>query len=120
MGNDVIDRLPDGRDLLCILVGDLEAELVLELHDQLDEIERIRVEVALERRVLGHLLLVHAQLFHQDAADALKCLLTIHALGSPVSGDATRETVLASASACKSDPGVAAEARRPSRPTTSA
>src|SRR5919202_861040 len=72
MGDDVIDRLPDGRDLLCILVGDLETELVLELHDQLDEVERIRVEVALERRVLGHLLLVDAELLHQDAADALE------------------------------------------------
>src|SRR4051812_4379621 len=118
--DDVIDRLPDGRDLLCILVGDLEAELVLELHDQLDEIERIRIEVALERRVLGHLLLVHAELLHQDAADALECLLTIRALRSPVSGDATPGTVLTSAAACKSDPGVAADAWRPSRPTTSA
>src|SRR6476619_590798 len=120
MGHDVVDRLPYGRDLLCILVGDLEAELVFQLHDQLDKIERVRVEVGLEGRVLGHLLLVDAELLHQDAAAALECLLTIHALGSPVSGDATPETVLAWGSACKSDPGAAADTRRPRRPTTSA
>ena len=76
--DDVVDRLADGRDLLRILVGDLEAELVLELHDQLDEVERVRIQVGLERRVLSHLLLVDAELLHQDASNALECLLTIH------------------------------------------
>src|SRR4029077_1476245 len=37
---DVVDCLADGRDLLRILVGDLDPELILELHDQLDEVER--------------------------------------------------------------------------------
>src|SRR6478736_1340668 len=38
---DVVDSLPDRLDLLCVLVRDLDPELILELHDQLDEIERV-------------------------------------------------------------------------------
>src|SRR4051794_23561588 len=54
---DVVDGLPDGRDLLGILIRDLDRELVLQLHDQLDEIERVGVEVVLERRLFGDLIL---------------------------------------------------------------
>ena len=36
---DVVDCLADRRDLLGVVVGDLDPELVLELHDQLDEVE---------------------------------------------------------------------------------
>ena len=46
---DVVDGLADGLDLLGVLVGDLDSELVLELHDQLDEVERVGVEILLER-----------------------------------------------------------------------
>src|SRR3954451_16631355 len=38
---DVVDGLPDRGDLLRVLVRDLDAELVLQLHDQLDEVERV-------------------------------------------------------------------------------
>ena len=48
---DVVDCLPDGLDLLRVLVGDLDPELILELHDQLDQVERIGVEVFLEGRL---------------------------------------------------------------------
>src|SRR6476659_4388820 len=37
--DDVVDGLADGRDLLRIVVRDLDAELILELHDELDEVE---------------------------------------------------------------------------------
>jgi glycerol-3-phosphate acyltransferase PlsX len=36
---DVVDCLSDRRDLLGVIVGDLDSELVLQLHDQLDEIQ---------------------------------------------------------------------------------
>src|SRR5262245_41499397 len=62
---DVVDGLPDGHELLGILVRDLDPELVLELHDQLDEVERVRVEVVLKRRSLRHVALLHAELLHQ-------------------------------------------------------
>src|SRR5919202_3554133 len=49
---DVVDGLTDGLDLLSVVVGDLDPELVLQLHDQLHQVERVRVEVFLERRLL--------------------------------------------------------------------
>src|SRR5436305_1521453 len=48
---DVVDRLAHGRDLLRVLVGDLDPEVVLELHDQLDEVEGVRAEILLEGRL---------------------------------------------------------------------
>src|ERR1700722_3737314 len=35
---DVVDRLPDGLNLLSLLVGDRQFELVLKFHDQLDRV----------------------------------------------------------------------------------
>src|SRR4029078_8743874 len=46
---DVVDSLTDRLDLLSVLVGNLDPELVFELHDQLDEIERVGIEIFLER-----------------------------------------------------------------------
>src|SRR5438552_617928 len=73
---DVIDRLADRRDLLCILVGDLDPELVLELHDQLDQIERVCVEVLLKRRLLGDLAVVDSELLGEDFLHSLEDFLT--------------------------------------------
>ena len=44
MRSDVVDGLADGLDLLRVLVRDLDPELVLELHDQFDEVEGVGVE----------------------------------------------------------------------------
>jgi hypothetical protein len=44
---DVVDGLTDGLDLLRVLVRDLDPELILELHDQLDEVEGVGVEILL-------------------------------------------------------------------------
>src|SRR5581483_9569103 len=62
---DVVDGLPHGRDLLRVLVGDLDSELILELHDQLHEVERVRVEVFLEGSLFGDYVLVDAQLLDE-------------------------------------------------------
>src|SRR2546422_6823270 len=40
----VVHRVADGLELVGFLVGDLEAELLLERHHQLDDVERIRAE----------------------------------------------------------------------------
>src|SRR6266516_6678575 len=48
---DVVDSVLDGSDLLCILVRDLRPELLFQAHDQLDQVERVRVEVVDERRL---------------------------------------------------------------------
>src|SRR4029077_5821658 len=63
---DVVDSLTHGLDLLRVLVRDLDPELVLELHDQFDEVEGVRFEVLLERCFLGDLVLVDAELLAQD------------------------------------------------------
>src|ERR1019366_8719912 len=42
---NVFDRVAYGSDPLRILVGDLGPELFLEAHDQLDQVERVGVEV---------------------------------------------------------------------------
>src|SRR5437764_10470969 len=68
---DVVDSLTDRLDLLCVLVGDLDPELVFELHDQLDEIERVGVEIFLERGFLVDLALVDAELLAQHFLHSL-------------------------------------------------
>src|SRR5207244_2364069 len=73
---DVVDGLPDGGDLLGVLVGDLDPELVLQLHDQLDEIERVCIEVLLERGFLVDFGLVDAELLDEDFLDPLEDFFT--------------------------------------------
>jgi hypothetical protein len=75
MGDDVVDGLTDGRQLLCVLVRDLDPELILELHDQLDEVERVGIEVVLEGRLVGDLRLVDAELLAERRLDALVDLI---------------------------------------------
>src|SRR5215212_7151861 len=75
VGGDVVDRLADGLNLLGVLVGDLDPELILELHDQLDEIERVGVEVLLEGGLLRDLALVDAELLGQNFLYSLENFL---------------------------------------------
>src|SRR5262249_36962649 len=67
----VVDGLADGLDLLRVLVRDLDPELVLELHDQLDEVEGVGVEVLLEGSLLGDVRLVDPELLGEDLLDPL-------------------------------------------------
>src|SRR4029079_19293588 len=69
--DDVVDSLADGRDLLRVLVRDLDSELVFELHDQLDQVEGVGVEILLERRLVRELVFVYAELLAEDGLDAL-------------------------------------------------
>src|SRR5438093_911182 len=63
---DVGDGVSDGDDLLGILVGNLETELLLERHHQLDGVEGIGPEVLDELGVRGHLVLFDAELLADD------------------------------------------------------
>src|SRR5262245_61291613 len=63
---DVVDDLLDGGQLLGVLVRDLEGELLLERHDELDDVERIRAEVVDEMRLGLDLRLVDPELLHDD------------------------------------------------------
>src|SRR5450755_1715588 len=66
---DVGNRVLDLLDLLGVLVRDLDAEGLLEGHDELDGVERIRAEVVHERGLGLHLVRLDAELLHDDALD---------------------------------------------------
>src|SRR5947199_322857 len=79
---DVLDRFLDARDLLGVLIGDLDPELLLERHHQFDGIERVGAEIVDERRVRRHFFLVDPELLHDDALHFLgyghSTLLSVH------------------------------------------
>ena len=45
IGFDEVDRLTNGVQFLGLLIGDLGAKLSLELHEQLDDVEAVGVQV---------------------------------------------------------------------------
>ena len=55
MLRDVLGRLLNRGELLGVLVADLQAELLFEGHDQLDDIQRIRSEIVDETDLLDRL-----------------------------------------------------------------
>src|SRR4051794_23232344 len=63
---DIFDRVADGRDLFRGIVRNLDAELFLEGHDQLDDVQAVRTEVIDEARVLGDLVGLDAEMFDDD------------------------------------------------------
>lgn len=66
---DVIDRGADGRDLLCVFIGDRDSELIFELHDELDSVERVSSEVVDEGGVSRDLVGRRAQLIADNLDD---------------------------------------------------
>src|SRR6266542_3283953 len=63
---DIADRVTHRGDLLRVLVGDLEVELLLEGHDQLDRVERIGAQILDELRVGVDLVLFDPELLDDD------------------------------------------------------
>src|SRR5262245_5533341 len=51
LARDVLHGIADGHDLLGIFVRDVDLELVLELHHELDGVERVGTEIVDERRL---------------------------------------------------------------------
>src|SRR5216683_7097658 len=72
---DVLLSVAHALDLLGILVRDLHPELLLETHDELDEVQGIRVQVIDERGLGLHIPLVDAELLDDDLLQALVRLL---------------------------------------------
>jgi hypothetical protein len=68
---DVGDRLTHARDLLGVVVRNLDPELLLERHHELDDVERVGAEVVHERRIRRDFFLVDTELLHDDALDLL-------------------------------------------------
>src|SRR5580698_6094859 len=63
---DVVDGLLNRRDLLGVLVRNLDFELLLESHDQFDRVQRVRAQIVDERGVIGDLFSLDAQLLRDD------------------------------------------------------
>jgi hypothetical protein len=63
---DVIDGVLDGLDLLGVFVGDLDVEGFFELHDELDDVERVRAEIFLEAGAGGDFGLIHLKLLDNN------------------------------------------------------
>src|SRR3954469_16156906 len=80
MGGDEIRGLADRQDLYRLLVGNPDAVAVLELDDELDQVERVRLEVLPEAGVLADARGVHLQLGGQVLADAFEDLVSFHRL----------------------------------------
>src|SRR5437867_2924966 len=58
----VIDRVTHALNFLCVFVRDLDVELFLEPHHQLNGIERVGAKVIDEARVWSHFSFVHTEL----------------------------------------------------------
>src|SRR5579871_1981399 len=69
---DVLDGFLHSRDLLGILVGNLDAELLLERHDELDGVERVGAEVVDKGCIRRHFVFIHAELLDDDLLDLIR------------------------------------------------
>src|SRR5690606_39071550 len=69
---DVLDGFLHARDLLGILVGNLDTEFLFERHDELDRVERIRTEIIDKRRVRRHFFFVDPELLDDDLLDLIR------------------------------------------------
>src|SRR5213078_3190799 len=63
---DVLDRVADRHDLLGVLVRNLDVEMLLESHDELNRVERVSAQVFDELRVRGDLVFLHSELLDDD------------------------------------------------------
>src|SRR5262245_3126835 len=98
---EVGDDVAEGLELLGVVLGDLDSELLLHRHHELDEVERIGAEVVGERRLRVDVVPAHAELLDHDLRHPL---LQLH-LTTPSDGSLHRP--------CGSPPPRAGD-RRPS------
>ncbi len=56
---DVLNGLGSRLDLVSVLVGDLDRELLLDGHDHLDSVQRVQAEIRVEVGLEGDLCLHH-------------------------------------------------------------
>src|SRR3954466_6683742 len=76
---DIVDRVVNGRDLLRGVVRDLDPELFLESHHQLDDVEAVGAEIVDEARVLRHLVRLDSEMFDDDLLHPIGCLAHVTA-----------------------------------------
>src|SRR4051812_24787316 len=71
---DIVDRVLDGGDLLGGIVRDLHPELLLEGHDELDDVEAVRAQIVDEARLFGDLVGLDAEMLDNDLLNAVGSL----------------------------------------------
>ncbi len=77
---NVFYRIAHGADVLGILVLDLKVEFLLHRHDDLDEIKRIRVQIADELGAFDDLIGIDAESLDGDRLYPLECCCQIRTL----------------------------------------
>jgi len=65
------DGIAKGLDRLGGIVGNLDRKFFLERHHQLDLVKRIRAKVVDEAGLLGDLIRIDIEVFHNDLADPI-------------------------------------------------
>src|SRR4051812_14119935 len=68
---DIVDGVADRPDLLGGIVRNLDAELLLEGHDELDDVEAVGTQIVDEARFLGHLVGFDAEMLDDDFLHAI-------------------------------------------------
>ena len=63
---DISNQRTDGLDVFNFLIGNLDLKLVLDGHQQVNDIQRIRAEIFLKIGILGDLILFHVELLSKD------------------------------------------------------
>src|SRR4051812_43882149 len=79
---DVIDRLLNGRDLLCVFIRNFGFEFLFKRHHELNGVERVGAEIVDEGSVTGDFFLFHPQLLGDDGFNLL--FNTAHWCTSPL------------------------------------
>ena len=65
-GDDEVNGVADSTDRLSLFVRDLDAEALFEVHDQLDEIERVSLKVVAHVRCLIDVSRIDVKTLNED------------------------------------------------------
>src|SRR5579859_1526684 len=82
---DIFDHVADRQELFRLFIRHFDAELLLQRHDQLDRIERVRAEVFDELGLRCDLVRLDAELFNNDVPYALVYRFVSHKLNLALS-----------------------------------
>ncbi len=77
---NVFYRIANGANVLGILVLDLKVEFLFHRHDDLNEIKRIRIQIADELGALDNLFAIDAQSLDCNRLYSLECCCQIRTL----------------------------------------
>jgi hypothetical protein len=68
---DELDRVTEGLDVLGCVIGDLDAELFFESHDQLDSVEAVCAQVVDKRSVFNYFVFFNTKVLNNDLFNAV-------------------------------------------------